>query len=703
MEFQPANKRYQTQPISFDDVRSTEKQSMHNALISNIPVKPSFSPSRKILLLALATITAVGIISSTIAVIVLFLKSGDTNVAQAHQTVYGVWTTWSSWNGCSASCGGGIQSRTRLCQKTQSVLDCVGAMTQSQICNSFNCPDCSHMCNIGILSDDCDRCVCSAIVANRIVDGENFPLSGVSVAEAAHPYNILAESDSSGTFTLNSSCPGTEIVLRKEKYQDKTVTISTKNVVITMEHIFLPYIISHPHSEYRLSGENVTICCIAGGGPGNSSSSSIASVPEIIVPPNSYIIPNGSRYDGTVSASPTFLDPTNLTILENIPGVFQFTDNEGNTQNLDTLGVFGLFLRDNNENPLTIDGTVDMFLSSDILASNPNAGSEYKIWGLSEITGKWEVISSNSKSKRRTPQFEVSKLNKYIYLTFPIFRDKEAVTQDGSTMYPQQTCHEAICNGDPGILEIYHYDYTTYGRETLIPANTSISENIGIDKAAQNLIGYKVSDNGRVLSLKFNSSNNGPFYKNLQTCMDSMSVSNHFRFYLSNTDPDVYTYLHTIAPKPGNQNIAALVWYPEFAAKSFSVCYIRLSVNFAHGVPQDPIKLRVVSYGGTNVLTKGTILGIREVQLWRNNSICIEYKCSGKLQQFVPGVDFTKLKIFPLITSGRKCNINVDNLADTDPPPNKNNVGLSVYENYAPDFYNSNDGVFQSSTDSNQI
>ena len=51
--------------------------------------------------------------------------------------VAATWGTWSAWSGCSVSCGGGRQSRTRRCNNRNS---CVGRSTEFRNCNTRNCP-----------------------------------------------------------------------------------------------------------------------------------------------------------------------------------------------------------------------------------------------------------------------------------------------------------------------------------------------------------------------------------------------------------------------------------------------------------------------------------------------------------------------------------------------------------------------------------
>lgn len=47
----------------------------------------------------------------------------------------GPWLPWSQWSACSVSCGGGQQSRSRLCSSPP----CSGLSHQSKMCNTQVC------------------------------------------------------------------------------------------------------------------------------------------------------------------------------------------------------------------------------------------------------------------------------------------------------------------------------------------------------------------------------------------------------------------------------------------------------------------------------------------------------------------------------------------------------------------------------------
>jgi len=57
-------------------------------------------------------------------------------------TTNGGFSSWSSWGTCSASCGGGTQSRSRSCNNPSPAyggVDCSGSTSESQSCNTQSC------------------------------------------------------------------------------------------------------------------------------------------------------------------------------------------------------------------------------------------------------------------------------------------------------------------------------------------------------------------------------------------------------------------------------------------------------------------------------------------------------------------------------------------------------------------------------------
>ncbi len=55
----------------------------------------------------------------------------------------GNWGAWSSFGACSATCGGGTQTHTRICNNPSPAnggATCVGSTSESTACNTQACP-----------------------------------------------------------------------------------------------------------------------------------------------------------------------------------------------------------------------------------------------------------------------------------------------------------------------------------------------------------------------------------------------------------------------------------------------------------------------------------------------------------------------------------------------------------------------------------
>ena len=62
--------------------------------------------------------------------------------SKSNRSVDGGWSEYGNWSECSDDCGGGIQIRTRTCDKPAPAnggADCVGGASQAQSCNSHTC------------------------------------------------------------------------------------------------------------------------------------------------------------------------------------------------------------------------------------------------------------------------------------------------------------------------------------------------------------------------------------------------------------------------------------------------------------------------------------------------------------------------------------------------------------------------------------
>lgn len=58
-------------------------------------------------------------------------------------SVNGNWGPWSPWGTCTLTCGGGVQTRKRLCNDPEPLhggKECVGDAIDRQMCNKKACP-----------------------------------------------------------------------------------------------------------------------------------------------------------------------------------------------------------------------------------------------------------------------------------------------------------------------------------------------------------------------------------------------------------------------------------------------------------------------------------------------------------------------------------------------------------------------------------
>ncbi|KAI8498469.1 hypothetical protein Bbelb_236710 [Branchiostoma belcheri] len=58
-------------------------------------------------------------------------------------SIDGSWTTWTAWQACDVTCGGGVQRRTRACTNPPPAdggLDCAGRDEQARPCGDWECP-----------------------------------------------------------------------------------------------------------------------------------------------------------------------------------------------------------------------------------------------------------------------------------------------------------------------------------------------------------------------------------------------------------------------------------------------------------------------------------------------------------------------------------------------------------------------------------
>lgn len=64
-------------------------------------------------------------------------------ISSSAPTVNGNWGPWSLWDTCTVTCGGGVQTRKRICNDPppkHGGKECVGDSKATQLCNKQDCP-----------------------------------------------------------------------------------------------------------------------------------------------------------------------------------------------------------------------------------------------------------------------------------------------------------------------------------------------------------------------------------------------------------------------------------------------------------------------------------------------------------------------------------------------------------------------------------
>ena len=108
----------------------------------------------------------------------------------------------------------------------------------------------------------------------------------------------------------------------------------------------------------------------------------------VIVPASSFFSLSGQPVIDTVKAELTFIDPRNMSDVQNAPGDLSFIDPEGNRQLLQTKGMFSLSFRSTStQEKLQIKDKVMVIMNSanvDLSIATP------KLWSLNKDTGNWQ-------------------------------------------------------------------------------------------------------------------------------------------------------------------------------------------------------------------------------------------------------------------------------------------------------------------------
>ncbi|XP_074834392.1 cartilage intermediate layer protein 2 [Carettochelys insculpta] len=185
------------------------------------------------------------------------------------------WGEWSAWSPCSKSCGsGGKRVRHRSCKKSKRSR-CVGRPLEVQKCARTPCPACQLSCAPGAAGKGCNGCTCpDHTLVGTILSADGAALANARVALKAKPQAVLARSDHRGHFSIQGVCAGSgaSVSVQLEPFAPGEAPIisngsSSSWVQVTLQRPEKPYMLQHPESKVRVTGQRVTLCCTASGSP----------------------------------------------------------------------------------------------------------------------------------------------------------------------------------------------------------------------------------------------------------------------------------------------------------------------------------------------------------------------------------------------------------------------------------------------------
>ncbi|PFX12781.1 Cartilage intermediate layer protein 1 [Stylophora pistillata] len=144
----------------------------------------------------------------------------------------------------------------------------------SVISNLLPNTDCSRNCSIGTLNTACDACTCDHHeLTGRVLTDDGAPLSEANISLAETPYNILAQANISGHFSVFGVCAiKQQLLVTKSgfvpvKLVANVTTPTTATIIAKMEIAVPPFVTVHPESKIRMPGQRVTFCCYGDGNP----------------------------------------------------------------------------------------------------------------------------------------------------------------------------------------------------------------------------------------------------------------------------------------------------------------------------------------------------------------------------------------------------------------------------------------------------
>ncbi|KAI5931412.1 Cartilage intermediate layer protein 2 [Manis javanica] len=172
------------------------------------------------------------------------------------------WGPWGPWGPCSATCGPSRRLRRRRCPSPTKNA-CPGRPVEAQKCVRAPCPGCS--------SKTC-RCPDHTLLGSVVTQsGHLLPGARISLRDSP---GTVAISDEHGTFRMPGVCASSRANVSAQMDgflagvgQAQANGSISALVTVVLTKLEKPYLVKHPESRVRESGQNVTFCCKASGSP----------------------------------------------------------------------------------------------------------------------------------------------------------------------------------------------------------------------------------------------------------------------------------------------------------------------------------------------------------------------------------------------------------------------------------------------------
>ena len=644
----------------------------------------------------------------------------------------------------SKTCRQSHANETKQCSDASKSC-CVPSRFESK---SINCSD-YELQLIVVKACACGACNSPSVqISGKVVSAE----SGSTIKYAEIWVNGEFETYSSGTgrfyASLTDSFDKAVITVKdtyNNKYLDTTKVIRTANGVVGAVSITIQMLDKAETVFIDATLDSVLSMTTTK----NNSSDPVALLD---IPGDSFYKSDGTKFTGKVSASVTFVDPTDDNLKDAIPGVFQFIDEQGTTVNLASKGLFNLEFKDENGDMLYIDGAI-------VVRFSDNRESNFTLWKLNKATGVWESLTQsiqhNQRKRRKSAAYSIGEIDmtkvvftdwfnidrvvdisdNVCYIRTRIYKDSdlsEEITgiryemelrriQDDTLEthwgdFPHSTCFAAPCENYVGyfkVIEEHSYDLNDH-------LNIMAAEPL----MTRNHLNFKLVEDGSTIGIIMTASDFGPFYTDEAGCEVSEKDESHLRFRIP-PSPDVFTALE-VSPTPTRDLPSSSPEFQEMQKKAlypireniFSACFIKVKVDAnMSDSSYSTLEFYVSSFGLQGLVSdmSNFLFGIRRFELNKTSGggfYCIEYKCSGTLEG-TEIVDHTQVRIALPPSSPYRCRVqhvkeSLINYPFGESSTKKNSywsteLALESYRSYldiyAPADYGGSYGVYDFTTD----